>query len=314
MSSALSAMPTTESQSLRAESDWPRRRVLALVVGVLAGVALAIAWSAAFVDQEIGMRVSDSVLGHDARQTAISSSLAGIAFAFVSGFAGTLTACNVAVFGALPSVTAPESGRAARIRATLTALGWLALGMVPTAAVYGFVAVLIGRDLPQLSSATIGDGLPVRLVQSVVVFGLVGVAFGYLGLAALRLVPDPLANRPRARLVVLGVLVGCFLIGRPYPLFFKLLTYAVDSHNPFYGALTLVLQSLGNLIVMALIALLVTAILSAAASRWLAQPARAAYLAGAALLLVGTFLLVYWDVRLPAAFGYGYFPTMPWNS
>jgi len=29
---------------------------------------------------------------------------------------------------------------------------------------------------------------------------------------------------------------------------------------------------------------------------------------------VGTFMIIYWDVRLPAHFGYGWFPTMPWNA
>ena len=32
------------------------------------------------------------------------------------------------------------------------------------------------------------------------------------------------------------------------------------------------------------------------------------------LLAVGVFTLIYWDVRLPAIFGYGWFPTMPYNN
>ncbi|MEE3922606.1 hypothetical protein V2I01_42465 [Micromonospora sp. BRA006-A] len=87
---------------------------------------------------------------------------------------------------------------------------------------YGAVGVLLGDRLPQLSTATTAGGVPVRLVQASVVFGLAGLALLYLGLAALKLVPDPFAGRPRARLVALGVIIGAFLIGRPFPLFHKL--------------------------------------------------------------------------------------------
>jgi hypothetical protein len=38
-----------------------------------------------------------------------------------------------------------------------------------------------------------------------------------------------------------------------------------------------------------------------------------ARIAGVALIALGTFMIIYWDVRLPALFGYGWFPTMPWN-
>lgn len=44
----------------------------------------------------------------------------------------------------------------------------------------------------------------------------------WLGLAALGVIRDPFAQRPAARVVTLGALVGGFLIGRPYPLFNKL--------------------------------------------------------------------------------------------
>jgi hypothetical protein len=291
---------------------------------VLAGALLAYVWSAEFVDQEIGMTVANSVLGHDARQTAIAGTLAGAVFAVVSGLAGTVTACNIAVFGALPSVAGsgsgvPEAAGAGSVRRSpvgtvLVSLGWLSSGLLAVAAVYGAVAVLLGPDAPQLSTATVGNGVPVRLLQSIVVFGLIGLAFLYLGLASVGVVPDPFAGRPRLRLVVLGALIGGFLIGRPYPLFFKLLGFAVESGNPLYGALTMMLQALGNIIVFTVLALVITAGLGSWARRSPAGAGRLAVVGGVALVLVGTFLLIYWDVRLPARFGYGWFPTAPWNA
>jgi hypothetical protein len=72
----------------------------------------------------------------------------------------------------------------------------------------------------------------------------------------------------------------------------------------------MMLQAFGNVVAFAILALLVTFALG----RWLADPRRAALISGVALLLLGTFLLLYWDVRLPAIFGYGWFPTAPWNG
>ena len=290
------------------------RRSGFIAAAVAGGVLLAYVWSAEFVDREIGLTVADSVLGHDARGTVLAGSLAGAVFALVSGLAGTVTACNVAVFGALPSVAAGGSDRRDRVRTALRSLGWLGAGLAGVAALYGFVVVLIGSGAPQLSTATVGSGIPVRLIQSSVVFGLIGIAFGCLGLAALGVVPDPFAARPRARLVVLGALIGLFLVGRPYPLFFKLLGFAVESGNPFYGALTMVLQALGNILVLAVLTVVLALALGSRAGRALAEPRRAAVIGGVALLLLGTFMLVYWDVRLPARFGYGWFPTAPWNA
>ena len=47
--------------------------------------------------------------------------------------------------------------------------------------------------------------------------------------------------------------------------------------------------------------------------RLAANPQRLATVTAAALLIGGAFLIVYWGVRLPAAFGYGWFPKMPWH-
>ncbi|GAB3159113.1 hypothetical protein GCM10027290_63550 [Micromonospora sonneratiae] len=291
-----------------------RRATIVAVASALAGALLAFLWSFELVDHVIGNNVANSVLGEDATQTALVGSLTGAVFAFVSGLAGTFTACNIAVFAALPEIGEQTAGRRQRFLAVLRPMAWMAFGLVAVAAVYGFVAVLIGPGLPQLSTGTVGAGMPVRLLQASVVFGVIGLAFTYLGLAALGLLPDPFRHRPRARLFLLGALVGGFLIGRPYPLFRKLLAHAVEADDPLYGAATMVLQSLGNVVVMLLIAVVLVLATGGRFTRWVSRPGRAATLAGAALVLLGIFLVVYWDLRLPARFGYGWFPTAPWNS
>jgi hypothetical protein len=188
-------------------------------------------------------------------------------------------------------------------------------GMLAVSAVYGAVAVLLGKHLPAASTHVIGNGMPVRLVQSMIAFGLIGVAFAYLGATGLGLLRDPLADRPGLRTVLLGALIGGFLIGRPYPLFHKLTDYALSTHNPLIGALTFSLQSVGNILLVVILAAVMTAVLSTAAGAWvMARPSRVAAITGTVLLALGTFLLLYWDVRLPAHFGYLWFPTAPWNS
>jgi EamA domain-containing membrane protein RarD len=160
----------------------------------------------------------------------------------------------------------------------------------------------------------IGD-VPERILQSVVVFSVIGLIFIYLGLGAAGVVPDPLrrmAKRfPRSPQVVMGALIGGFLIGRPYPLFDKMFQYAASTHNGLYGALTFVLVALGNILFMAILFL---ALSMSRFQHWLrAEPTRIVKFTAAALLVGGAFTFFYWGVRVPAHLGYGWFPQMPWH-
>ncbi|MFI7672425.1 hypothetical protein [Actinophytocola sp. NPDC049390] len=290
----------------------------AVAASVAAGILLAILWSYEFVDSVIGDNVANTLLGHEAKETPIVGTGAGLLFAFVSGFAGTFTACNIAMAASIgPMSQAGERQRAGTSRALLRTLarplGAFTAGMVTVSAAYGFVGVLLGDTLPQLSTASVGE-MPVRLLQSSVVFGLVGLALVYLGLAALGVVRDVFAGRPMARVVFLGALVGAFLIGRPYPLFVKLFNWAADTGNPLYGAATFALQSVGNIaIVAALFAVLILATRGRFLS-WLAgSPRRLSLVSGTLLLALGVFTVVYWDLRVPSIFGFGWFPQMPYN-
>jgi len=294
----------------------PRARAPIALGSVAAGVLLAVLWSYEFVDHVIGDNVANALLGHDAKATAIGGTVAGLVFAFVSGLAGTFTACNIAMAAAVGpmSQTSDRHDATLGLRTLLRPVGWLTVGMVAVSAAYGFTGVLLGERLPQLSTDMVG-GVPVRLIQAIVVFGLIGLAFVYLGLASLGILPDPFASRPTLRVVVLGGLVGGFLIGRPYPLFNKLFHWAVDTGNPLYGAGAFVLQSLGNIILVSALFALLIVLTRGRFLQWIAgRPERTAAVTGALLIALGVFMVVYWDVRLPAMFGYGWFPTMPYNA
>jgi hypothetical protein len=275
---------------------------------IVAGLVVAIAWSAKLVDDDIGVNAANGMLGHDTLTTGISGSLAGVLFAFTAGLAGTFTACNVAVFSAVgPLLDQPS-------RARWRSLGWLAAGMLVVAGVYGAVGAMVGRGIPQLDTALVGGKLEVRTLQSVLVFSVIGIVLIYLGLAAAGAAPDPLASLtrrwPYTPQFVMGGLIGAFLIGRPYPLFYRMFEYAASTHNGFYGALTFILVIVGNALLMAILFLVLSA---TGFQRWLtAVPGRARRFTAVTLLVAGAFTFAYWGLRVPASTGYGWFPTVTW--
>lgn len=298
---------------------FPRRRGRVLLFGVLGGFLLTVIWSAPFVDSAIGDTVANGMLGHDAKETAITGVGAGIVFSFVSGLAGTFTACNIAVFGTMAPLVGGSGGRWHRVLAVLRPLLWLGIGMVVVSAAYGMVVGLVGTGMPQFATTpTMPGELSPRSVQSMVVFGLVGLAMTYLGLAALGLVRDPFAKIgarfPNAPLVFFGALIGAFLIGRPFPLFRMLFRDAAEKGDPLYGAAAFVLQSVGNIIVLAVLLLLVGWLAGGRLRRWLsAEPRRLTVLSASALLVAGVFTFLYWDVRLLAMREIiPWYPLAPW--
>jgi hypothetical protein len=283
----------------------------------MVGFLLTVIWSAEFVDQTIGENVASTFLGHEASGSAITGMPAGVFFAFVSGIAGTFTACNIAVFGALAPMMEAGGTRWQRLARLLRPVGWLTVGMTAVAAMYGAIVGIVGTRMPQFSTAANTPGtLSPRSIQSMVAFGIVGFALLYLGLAALRLVPDPLsalARRfPNAPMVVMGALVGGFLIGRPYGLFRQLFREAAESGNPLYGAAAFVLQSLGNVVIVVLLFLLLAS--AGRLRRWLtADPRRMTAVIAVSLIVTGVFTVLYWDVRLLARREIiPWYPVAPW--
>ncbi len=285
-----------------------------VLISVLAGAIITSIWSFEFVDSTIGDNVANTMLGYDAKETPISSALAGAFFAFVSGIAGTFTACNICAFSAI----APLAGNKRTVGSVLRPLLHLGIGTVVVAAVYGAVGALIGPDLPQLSTATVGEsGYPVRLLQATIVFVLIGVIFILWGLTTVGLLRNPFAQLsekyPWAKLVFMGALIGGFLIGRPFPLFRKMFEFAVETQNPLYGSLAFILQALGNILLMVLLFLLLTYGTGGRFERWLqAKPGRIYAFTAVALIVGGTFFVTYWGFRVPSIFGIGWWPIVQW--
>ncbi|MFF3775645.1 hypothetical protein [Streptomyces sp. NPDC002232] len=297
----------------------PRRRALVVAVSALFGFALTVVWSAEFVDRTIGDTVADTLLGHTAKGSPIPGALAGVFFALVTGIAGTFTACNIAVFSALAPLTGGRSvSRRGRMAAALRPLGQLAAGAVAVSAVYGMLVAMSGTGMPQFDESQ-GGGLSGRLIQAMVVYGLIGLVMTYLGLSALGVVRDPLAKLsaryPSAPMLFMGGLIGAFLIGRPFPLFRQLFRDAARSHDVLYGSVAFSLQTVGNILVMSVLFLLVTGLFGDRLHRWMTKrPSRSAALMAAGFIAAGVFLVLYWDVRLLARRDLIWYPLAPWAA
>ena len=311
-------MTQPRATSLFVTGNFPRRRALVILLSVLAGFLLTVIWSAEFVDQTIGDNVANTLLGHDAKETPIAGIAAGIAFAFASGIAGTFTACNIAAFGAVAPLMGNE-GKWGRFVHTLKPLGWLAVGMTAVSAAYGALVGFVGTNMPQFSTAQNSPGsLSSRSIQSMIVFGLIGLAMCYMGLAALGVVRDPFAKIsqrfPNAPMVFMGVLIGGFLIGRPFSLFRQMFRDAAERENPLYGAAAFTLQSLGNVVIMAVLFLALVYFTGGRLQRWfMAKPSRLAVVTAVAFIVAGAFTFLYWDVRLLARREIiPWYPMAPW--
>lgn len=311
---------SSASTSPLVSGNFPARRGRIVLVSVLCGFALTVVWSYEFVDQVIGDNVANSILGHDAKATPIDGTVAGMVFALVSGLAGTFTACNIASFGAMaPCLGTVENNRRTRVTHMLKALSWLSLGMLAVSTIYGAAVGLVGTRMPQFSTAQIAPGtLPPFLVQSMVVFGVIGLSMCYLGLAVIGFVPDPFKpaakHFPQVHMVFIGVLIGGFLIGRPFPLFRQLFRDAAESGNALYGAAVFSLQSVGNIAIMAILMLIVGLLLPGRASQSLAaKPSRLTAITAIFMLSFGVFTVLYWDVRLLATLQVlPWYPIAPW--
>ncbi|MGW1061403.1 hypothetical protein [Micromonospora rubida] len=309
-----------EGTSAFVNGHFPRRRALIVLLSVLGGFLLTVIWSAEFVDQTIGDNVANTLLGHDAKETPIQGITAGIVFAFVSGIAGTFTACNIAAFGALAPLTGTTTGsRFSRFVQPLKPLGWMSVGMIAVSAVYGAIVGIVGTSMPQFSTApTTPGGLSPRSIQSMVVFGVIGLVMVYLGLASIGVVRDPFARiarrYPNAPMIFMGALIAGFLIGRPFGLFRQMFRDAAESGNPLYGAAAFTLQSIGNIVIMAVLFLLLAWLAGSRLQRWFTErPARLAVLTAVAFIVAGAFTFLYWDVRLLARREIiPWYPLAPW--
>ncbi|HEX4817408.1 MAG TPA: hypothetical protein VFV66_32095, partial [Nonomuraea sp.] len=237
----------------------------------------------------------------------------------VSGVAGTFTACNIAAFGALAPLVSGTHTVRARLAHLLKPLGWLSAGMLAVSATYGVIVALAGTSMPQFDTAPAVPGeLSARTVQTMIIYGLIGLVMITVGLAAAGVIRDPLARvsarRPNAPMVLMGALIGAFLIGRPFPLFRQMFRDAAESGNVLYGAAAFMLQSIGNIAIITMLFVVFGLVMGSRVQRWIAaRPSRSAVVIAAAFIVAGVFMVMYWDLRVLARREIiPWYPMAPW--
>jgi hypothetical protein len=193
----------------------------------------------------------------------------------------------------------------------------MCIGVIAVTVAYGIIGAILGSQVPSLSQAVvhlpIGYSYPLRLLQSTLVFVSLGLVLLFWGLVTLQIASNPfkrlVQQGPWLVSLFLGAIVGCFTVGRPFPLFHKLFQYAAGTGSPALAAVLIALQGLGNIAVMALIFVLLTRGTNGRFERWLyGNPLRAKAITALSMIGGGTFLIAYWGLRVPAAFGIGWFP------
>jgi cytochrome c biogenesis protein CcdA len=291
------------STDLRAAYTWPARAGY-MTLAVLAGLLVAGFWNASLADGFGREVVAGHTIGDSA---ALSGSFAqhGIGFGFlfgaVAGLAATFTACNCVVFALLPGLAANGAGTP---RPALHALALFTGGVLVVSAVYGMFIGFLGPD-----GIVAFNTRAIRLAQASTVFSVLGtimliwgaLELGFLDVLRRRVSPDvrAMVARPATKAALLGLMVGTFSIGRPFPVMRDLLAYAATAHSPVYGAGVMMMQGLGQIALMVLLLLAMVYGFGSLLTRWVrSRPHQVTLTSALALVAGGTFFVYYWGLAL----------------
>ncbi|MEX0599186.1 MAG: sulfite exporter TauE/SafE family protein [Rhodothermales bacterium] len=231
----------------------------------------------------------------------------GFIFAAIAGLAATFTACNCVVFAMLPGLACSvDSNRSTK--GPWMALGAFVAGVTIVCGIYGAFIGLLGSGVELLNARS------VRLAQARIVFTGLGVAmlvWGMVELGYLDRVTNCFSERVRAffgsiqtKAAIIGVFVGLFAVGRPFPVFREFLSYAAGANNPLYGASVMMVQGLGQILVMVLLFVVMVALGGRRLMEWSAEaPHKPQLMSGLALLAGGAFFVFYWGLSFAMDIG-----------
>ncbi|MDG0059143.1 hypothetical protein [Priestia sp. P5] len=290
-----------------------RYRLILTFLALVIGIIIAGFWNYKVVDG-FGHHIADRTIGNTNNLASTFSENGtgfGFIFACVAGLAATFTACNCVVFAMIPGLTYSNHhfSRKMAIRALIVFI----TGVLAICAFYGFIiGLLTPGKVDMLNQSNI------RINQAEITFSLIGTAmliwgvisFGFLN-RLLVLIPLKiryfLAN-PFTKSAIMGIFVGLFSIGRPFPVFRDFLTYAAASKNPFYGAAVMSMQGLGQIAVMVLLFLIIIFIFGKKLIQWTERkPHQLELISSIALTTGGTYFIYYWGIsRILDIGGWGF--------
>lgn len=284
-----------------------RRRMAFAILGVTAAVLIAGFWNYRLVDGFGRDVVAAHTVGDPAALSTTFDQRGfgfGFLFAAVAGLAATFTACNCVVFAMLPGLVCAggeeSTGRGARH--LVGALAAFTVGVVAVSVAYGFFVGMLGPEGIEAFNSR-----PVRGAQARTVFSLIGalllvwgaLELGFLEPLRQRASPTTRAffSRPNTKAGLMGLVVGLFSVGRPFPVMRDFLTYAATAESPLYGAAVMIAQGLGQIAVMVILFVVLVAALRDRLANWAAsRPHQMALTSALALVVGGTFFVFYWGL------------------
>src|SRR4030095_2621816 len=143
---------------------------------------------------------------------------------------------------------------------------------------------------------------PVRFAQAGIVFSCLGVMMLLWGAIEFGLL-DGLTSRgtrvtraffaqATTKAALMGMMIGAFAIGRPYPVFREFLLYTAQAQRPIYGAAVMALQGLGQVAVMVAAFLVILVLFKNRLRRWVeTKPAQPGLVSAFALTAGGGYFL-----------------------
>lgn len=279
------------------------------ILAMVLGIVIAGMWNYNVVDGFGKGIVASNLIGDSSK---LAGSFAargtgfGVIFAAVAGLAATFTACNCVVYAMLPGLACSTDKAASRKKA-LDALLIFAVGVVAVGAIYGLYVGTLGADGAKVLNQA-------RLPQAQYTFTILGLAmviwgalaFGFFHgiVAALPESTRAFFSQPRTHAGIMGVMVGLFAVGRPYPVFRDFLTYAATSHSPLYGALVMSIQGIGQIALMVALFLGMVFIFGNQLSRWVQnKPHQQQLVSTMALFAGGAYFIFYWGLALSLNIG-----------
>ena len=283
-----------------------QRRIAYALLAILFAVLLAGFWNFRFIDEFGTEVVAGNIIGDTtalAGDYALRGSAFGLFFAAIAGLAATFTACNCVVFAMLPGLTCSVDGSSSKGSA-LGAFAVFVAGVLVVSGLYGLVIGFLGTETVEALNQT-----GARFAQAQIVFSLIGAFMLLWGIVEMgfadklvRVVPESVRSAlgsTKTKAAILGILVGLFAVGRPFLVFREFLTYAASANDPLYGAITMMIQGLGQIALMAVLFFIVLYFaknkITAVASR---APWKFRLISAVALIAGGTYFIYYWGLAL----------------
>lgn len=280
------------------------KRILYTIGAIVFAVILAGFWNYHLVDGFGKEIVAGSTIGdtsaladdYDSRGSGF-----GFIFAAIAGLAATFTACNCVVFAMIPGLACSTDGSSGTKDAK-KAFGAFTTGVLTMTGAYGIFVGFLGAD-----GVEVLNERAVRLGQAQAVFTMLGMVMliwgalelGYLDKVKQRFskVTKDFFAQTTTKALLLGILVGLFAVGRPFPVFREFLVYAASAQNPLYGAGVMMIQGLGQIAVMALLFFLMLWLGSDRLAKIANQkPYKFRMVSGLALVAGGTYFIYYWGL------------------